>query len=294
MTTTESHPALDHRCPFCQANPGEACRTRNSGREHAYPHMRRLTLARPDLQGVKAAAEVRRQALCCDCGNVRTVSGNYHRSNDPNYGYGEQARAKGWRHTQTLKCDVCQERTRHAMLRPTHVGDPDHDEKQQLYILGGEWHGEYPPDRDRLRAEYFAQFPRNPYVHHWYVIDEAQAAWDAGEHTVVALCGDTMTLKREPNSCRGGRGSGTDEPVEPDEIHDVEYQDPETGLWWDDMDCVNCLRVTNERRLKRRRERLESWLAWFACHPETIPDGDVDALNGIFGPLADSLRQREG
>ncbi|QRZ09257.1 hypothetical protein JN086_14215 [Mycolicibacterium austroafricanum] len=102
------------------------------------------------MQAVKVAASVRRKALCCVCGNLRTVSPDYHRSNDPNYGYGDQARAEGWRHTQTLKCDACQDRTRHALLRPTHVGDPDYDEKCQRYILGGEWHDQYAPDRERV------------------------------------------------------------------------------------------------------------------------------------------------
>lgn len=291
MTTTESHPALNHRCPFCRADPGEACRTRNSGREQPHPHTRRLALTRPAVERT-AASDV--MALCCVCGAQRTVSGNYRRHNDPNYDYGPIGRKEGWRYTQTLKCEACGERTRHAFLRPGDAWWRDSDEKYQRYILGGEWHGEYAPDRERLRAEYFTKFPRNPYLHHWYTVDEAQAAWEAGERTVTALCGDTMTLNREPNLCRGGRGSGTDEPVEPDEVRDMEYEDPETGLWWDDMDCVNCLRVTNERRLKRRRERLESWLAWFACHPEAIPDDDADALNAIFGPLAEAIRQREG
>ena len=203
-------------------------------------------------------------------------------------------RREGWRYTQTLKCEVCGERTRHALLRPEDSHWRDIDEEYQRYILGGEWSGKYPPDRDRLRDRYFTQFPRHPYVHHWYSMDEAQAAWEAGERTVVALCGDTMKLHREPKSLKGGRSAAMDELVEPEEPGEVEYEDPETGLWWDDMDCVNCLRVTNERRQKRRRERLESLLAWFACRPETIPDADIEALNSIFGPLAESIRQREG
>lgn len=82
------------------------------------------------------------------------------------------------------------------------------------------------------------------------------------------------------------------ELVEPDEFHDVEYEDENTGLWWVDMVCVNCLRVTNEQRQTRRRQHLESLLAWSARHPEKIADNDVDVLLDVLGPLAQTLREK--
>lgn len=287
--TEQPHPALNHRCPFCYSDPGQACRAhRGKGRELDRPHSRRVFLASPNAQAIKAKCSQPRQALCCECGNLRTVSPDYHRYNDPNYGYGEQARAKGWRHTQTLKCDACGARTRHALLRQTSVGDPNYDEACQRYILGGEWEGQYPPDRDRLRAEYFAQFPRNPKLHHWFDCAEAEEARERGETHMAALCGATDTVPKSWS----GRSKQTD-PVAPDEVDwDTEFEDPETGMWWVDMDCVDCLRVANERRRTRRRQLLEAMLAWFARHPETIPDGDAGSLLGVLEPLARTLQEK--
>ncbi|MGD9517836.1 hypothetical protein [Mycolicibacterium sp.] len=243
------------------------------------------------MQAVKAAAKVRRKALCCVCGNLRTVSPDYHRSNDPNYGYGDQARSKGWRDTQTLKCDACEDRTRHALLRPTHVGDPDYDEKRQRYILGGEWPDQYAPDRERLRAEYFALFPRNPKLSHRFWTKEADELRANGETHMVALCGATAEIPKKWST----KKRDPDELIEPDRIDwDTEFEDPATGLWWIDMDCVDCLRVANERRHTRRRQLLESWLAWFACHPETIPDAEADALIGVQTPIAEALNEKDG
>lgn len=62
-------PALAHDCPFCGAAAGQACRTRNSGREQGHPHMRRIALTQAREQ---RSAE---QALCCVCGNLRTYRG---------------------------------------------------------------------------------------------------------------------------------------------------------------------------------------------------------------------------
>lgn len=146
--------ALSYDCPFCPALAGEPCRTRNSGREQDWPHSRRIARTTPP-DGRYQATYV--DALCCVCGCRRQISSDYHRYNDPNYGDGAEGKRKGWRRTQTLKCDECSRRTRHAIL----CGN-DYDERILQYVLGGEWSGQYPPDRDRLRAEYFAQFPRNP------------------------------------------------------------------------------------------------------------------------------------
>jgi hypothetical protein len=59
------------------------------------------------------------RALCCYCGNLRTISANYHyrldenRSNDA----GPDRERHGWRMTGTLKCSVCKRPARHAVLR---------------------------------------------------------------------------------------------------------------------------------------------------------------------------------
>jgi hypothetical protein len=52
--------ALALACPFCGAQAGEPCRTRNSGREHDWPHSRRIALASTDVRVARTS-----QALCC-------------------------------------------------------------------------------------------------------------------------------------------------------------------------------------------------------------------------------------
>lgn len=58
-------------------------------------------------------------ALCCVCGQLRTVSAAFRRRDDnwaadlpPGYGH-----VNGWRMTVTLKCSHCNAMTRHARLR---------------------------------------------------------------------------------------------------------------------------------------------------------------------------------
>ncbi|GLP83585.1 hypothetical protein TUM20984_50050 [Mycobacterium antarcticum] len=85
---------------------------------------------------------------------------------------------------------------------------------------------------------------------------------------MLALCGDTTTVPRGEWSKRSDKPG----PVASDRIDwDTEFEDPETGGWWVDMDCVNCLRVTNEQRAARERERLEWLLMYFAARPDLIP-----------------------
>lgn len=103
---------------------------------------------------------------------------------------------------------------------------------------------------------------------------EAEAARSRGESHMTALCGDVDTI---PTSW-SERSSNTG-PVAPDRIDwDTEFEDPETGEWWIDMDCVNCLSVTNQRRLLARRDYLDRLLMWFAARPENIGDGQMEEV----------------
>jgi hypothetical protein len=57
------------------------------------------------------------RALCCECGNLRTVSANHSPPRDENRTADARDEPRGWRMTGTLKCRVCRTRTRHALLR---------------------------------------------------------------------------------------------------------------------------------------------------------------------------------
>ena len=271
MAATEPHPALAHSCPFCGVDPGRPCRThRGRGHELDHPHSRRITLARPDIQAIEAVAKVPVNALCCECGQLRTVSADYSRYRDPNHADSDQGKTGGWRLTQTLKCSACGDRTRHALLRRHDAPYRDADEQRQQWILGHDVDG-WGSDRGWARAEYFAQFPRNPKLHHWFDTNQADEARQRGETHMAALCGATDTVPKSWSN-----RSKKDDPVAPDEVDwDTEFEDPETGMWWIDMDCVDCLKNANDRRQVRRRQLLEALLAWFARHPETISDYDA-------------------
>jgi hypothetical protein len=60
--------------------------------------------------------EHRVRALCCVCGQLRTVSEKYTRLDD-NLAYDDQRDPRHWRMTVTLKCSHCSGPARHALLR---------------------------------------------------------------------------------------------------------------------------------------------------------------------------------
>lgn len=253
---TDPHPALAHACPLCGSAPGEQCRAIRGGGGETGLHVRRIALVDDWVRRNQDRRRETEQALCCECGNLRTCK-------RPRNYVPERADLQTWhRLTGDLKCDVCGRITRHAVLRSDEYRDSA--ESYQRMALGGEPRNRL-EDVDRARREYRLGLPRNPYLNHWRITAQAQAAWDSGEKTVVALCGETITVDRDPRSEPSSRGS-TGELVEPEEVRDMEYEDPETGLWWVEMDCVNCLRVSNERRLERlRKELLADLLEVSAC-----------------------------
>jgi hypothetical protein len=287
MTTVEKpHPSLSHRCPFCSAEPGQPCRAhRGRGRELGWPHSRRLQLADP-LPASQPKPPV--NALCCECGNLRTVSAAYcFRRGDPNRstdGFGDHPR--GWRYTGTLLCSTCGRRTRHAVLRSDQYRDSA--ETWQRYALGGQWEGKYPPDRNRLREAYFKQFPRNPKLWHRFETAEADRLRAEGQTHMSAVCGAVAEI---PRSWKKKTPDG--ELLKPDRIDwDTEFEDPDTGMWWVDMQCVDCLRVANERRRKRSREQLAELISWYFVHAGRLNDDEVSEVRRCLEDAGDRAYQR--
>ena len=89
---------------------------------------------------------------------------------------------------------------------------------------------------------------------------------------MLAACGEPIDVpeKRERVERKPKEHCG--------EYRDMEYEDPETGLWWQEMDCVDCYRVFNEEIRRWRRQRLEYTLMWLAARPESIEDAEVDSV----------------
>lgn len=248
---TEEHSPLTHRCPFCGADTGTPCVTK-FGRELEWPHSRRVAVAEP-----KPPATVK-QALCCQCGQLRTYkdpwrAGRRHRRDDQ------------WRRRWVgqLKCSHCRDITTHALLIDPDATYRDSDEREQRLALGDQPRDQYERllDLDRLRRSYRQALPRNPNLTHmWWVRDE-KAARQAGSREVATLCGGVQELRGEsPQTSVLRTGS---EYQAPDPVRADEYEDLDTGESWRDGDCVDCLRVYNTRVLERRRELLRDWLMWF-------------------------------
>jgi hypothetical protein len=71
------------------------------------------------------------RALCCECGNLRTVSAKYRPRNDDNRSGECDDDPRGWRVTGTFKCSVCGTATRHAQLRDACGEYRDHAERRR-------------------------------------------------------------------------------------------------------------------------------------------------------------------
>ncbi|WP_142276782.1 zinc finger domain-containing protein [Mycobacterium persicum] len=289
MTTVEPHPALSYPCPFCGAEPSQPCRAhRGRGRELDWPHSRRIQVASPPTPPGPSKPPIR--ALCCECGNLRTVSANhFFRHDDKNRAQGGFAEdTRGWRSTGTLLCRNCGRPARHALLQA--AGDRDYEEAYQQYALGSDWPYKWAPDRDRLRQLYFKQFPRNPNLTHWYLQSEAVKARAAGRPTMVAICGDSMATP--PDHLDDKARSAEAGLVKPKTMRENEYEDAATGLSWVDMDCVNCLKVVNERRLQRARDDLDALIRWYSVRVELLAAVEVDELRNFLAKASDRTWRR--
>ncbi|GFG71850.1 hypothetical protein [Mycolicibacter senuensis] len=218
-----------------------------------------------------------RQALCCTCGEVRTCRQARNRQRE-NYWLCSPVDPNWHRELGDLKCANCGEITRHAILH--REGDPhrDHAERITRIALGGKdpYGDAYTATRHQIREAYRQGRQPNPLMNHLWATSDAQAARKAGRTTVITFCGEVQKLP-EKSRTRGG-----DELLQPDPVRfDQEYEDPETGGWWVEMDCPDCYRVANEERMATRRQHLKLLLACALAHwsdADRLPDAHVEDL----------------
>lgn len=198
-------------------------------------------MSAPTSSALQAIGNGQYLALCCECGVQRTFKRMRNRViSEPT----------GWaRDVGQLKCRQCGRVTRHAG-----VFDYDGDERQQEIALG--FAGDFSEsEAKRLQDQYRQGLPRNPFLRHlWYVSDQEEAI--EYKTRLRVHCGDLI----EPPPISDSIPCDA-EPRKPKFIRerdlDTEYEDPETGLFWRQVDCVNCLRVSNALRLERRRKHLK-------------------------------------
>lgn len=205
------------------------------------------------------------QALCCVCGSLRDCRRprNHRREN---YWLAGPIDLDWHRETGDLKCEECGRITTHALIHPE--GDPHRDHAEMMQrVATGNSHSRFTAKQlDEVAAKYRQGFPRNPELNHYRYNRDAQAAWDAGLRTVKALCGEQITIHRDPSgpASKGkNKQHDDDRQIRPREVREQEYEDEATGLWWEQRDCVDCLRVWHLELLRQRREELATRMTRF-------------------------------
>lgn len=188
------------------------------------------------------------QALCCTCGNLRTCRRprNHRRENRWLLGPVDRDWA---REVGDLKCDVCERATTHAII----TGD-NHAEKIREAATGWQFKCLTPKDHQRIQERWRQSRPENPYIRHMWWISAEKKAREAGETHFQAICKATIpVLDQSPEALNSW---SRDELAAPSRFHDVDREDPATGLYWFDVDCVDCLSRSNAIALEYQRREL--------------------------------------
>ncbi|TVX97859.1 hypothetical protein FPV58_22050 [Mycolicibacterium porcinum] len=202
-------------------------------------------------------SEQQRQAICCTCGSVRTCRRprNYR---PENYWLRGPVDRDWHRETGDLKCEECGRVTTHAII----TGD-DHAEKLREVATGWFYKSLTEADRQRIQRAWRQGDPRNPHAHHLWWWSDLEKAWDAGQSVFPAICKAELPVP-EQQSERGResnyRAYEIDELIAPKYCHDVDLEDPATGLWWYEVDCTDCLCRANMIALGEQRQALQAKL----------------------------------
>lgn len=197
-----------------------------------------------------------KQALCCVCGNIRQCRRprNYRREN---IWLHEPVDREWHREVGDLKCDECGRITTHAIILPGTDGLRDHAETLRKIATG--WTRSHLNDRDydRIRTAWRQGTPQNPRKRHLWWTTDLNAARTAGQTTFKAICLADIPVP-QMQSEKGANGYDFDELIAPNRFHDVDYEDPETGLWWYEVDCTDCLHRSNTIALNEQRKSLKT------------------------------------
>lgn len=218
-----------------------------------------------------------RQALCCTCGEIRTCHRPRNHQTE-NYWLSKPVDPSWHRELGDLKCDHCGQVTRHAILHPDGDSFRDHAERITHIALGGnDPYGDgYPATRERIRQAYRQGRQPNPLMKHLWSAADEEVARESGRTTVTTFCGETKDIPERSSCC--------DEPglLKPAPVRwDFEHDHPGTGGSWLEMDCPDCYRLINERRIVMQRKELKLRLAWLLANyqrPDRLPDNAVGDL----------------
>lgn len=215
-----------------------------------------------------------RQALCCECGAIRTCYRARSNHREENYWLRRPVDHDWHRETGDLKCSQCGRMTTHALLFPEGDSFRDHAETLRKAATGWSYKQLTATDLARIRQAWRQGRPENPYLnHHWFVSD-ADKAREAGQTHFEAICKARIPVPKRTSKNTTPAGMY----VEPAEFHDVDREDPETGLYWYDGDCVDCLNRWNAMQRERQRKALRLKLMEIATTVGSLDDLTVEAL----------------
>ncbi|CPY63953.1 Hypothetical protein ERS075643_00007 [Mycobacteroides abscessus] len=130
----------------------------------------------------------------------------------------------------------------------------DHDECMQKVALGDPHEGYTDAELDRLRDNYRNGLPRNPFLEHMFYTADLEKARAEGSTTARTLCGEVVEI--DESRFDYGAVHEVEDYRAPGEVRDQEYEDPKTGLWWVEQECVDCLRISNQMASKAKRDEL--------------------------------------
>lgn len=226
-------------------------------------------------------SDMQKKALCCVCGTIRSCRRprNYRREN---YWLSGPIDRDWHRETGDLKCCECGRVTTHAIVLPADDTRRDHAEILHKAATGWVYRATSAEAHQRVQQRWRQGMPRNPYRRHiWWISDEKKAR-DAGEEFFLTICKERIPVPKRTAAERN-TSTPTDEFIEPREFHDVDREDPETGLWWFDVDCVDCLYRANSIALEEQREALKVKLQEVADKITSLDARTVSELLANFG-----------
>lgn len=217
-----------------------------------------------------------KQALCCTCGTLRTCRRprNYRPENYWLYGPVD----RDWhRETGDLKCEKCGRITTHAII----TGD-DHAEELRKAATGWKYDCLTDNAHRRIRAVWRQGTPQNPRKRHLWWAGDREKAFNAGQSHFRAICMAEIPVPKTPPKKGSENNYRHDELVAPNRFHDVDLEDPDTGLWWYEVDCTDCLYRSNAIALNDQREALKKKVLDIAGKISTLDARTVAELLAAF------------
>ncbi|MDM1896012.1 hypothetical protein PP299_07375 [Mycobacteroides abscessus] len=197
-----------------------------------------------------------RQALCCECGKLRTCRRprNYRQENWWLSGTVD----RNWhRELGDLKCAECGKVTVHALLYQAGDTFRDHAERIERIALGGSdpLNKDAPGVAQQIKENYRIGRQTNPYLIHLLRVCDENKARAEGRSWVTTLCGERRELPPMDVPMKVHSNVGLLDPIYED--LDPEYDDDApAGMGWEGINCPDCYRISNERRLRELRAAL--------------------------------------